>query len=421
MKVLLINKYYYIKGGSETYFFGLKKMLEDNKNEVMTFSMKDNKNLYSPYEKYFVENIDYDKGNILTKIKNSLKLIYSFESYNKLCKLLKDFKPDIAHINLIYHQLTPSVFFALKKYKVPIVFTVHDYKIICPNYKLYIKNHICEKCNNGKYYNCILNKCHKNSILFSMLMTIEAYVHKFLKSYEIPDKIICPSRYIQEKLIKFNINPDKLVQISNFLSEDYQRLANPKMAIKENSILYFGRLSEEKGINTLIEAKKLIDDNVILKIIGEGPLKENLIEKVRKEKIKNIQFLGFKTGEDLINEIRKCKCSILPSNCNETFGLTIIESFCLETPVIGSNIGAIPELITENITGYLFEANNVQELAIKINKLMGLDKTAYSNMITNCSNRSKDYLADGYYKKLINLYNDVISNSIQYINTMYGK
>lgn len=408
MKILLINKYYYIKGGSETYFFGVKKLLEDNGHEVIVFSMKDSKNFYSKFEKYFVKNVDYEKGGLFNKVLFSLKLIYSFEARKNLSNLIEEYKPDIAHVNLIYHQITPSIFQTLKKYNVPVVFTAHDYKIICPNYKMYCKNKTCKKCLGGKYYNCILNKCHKNSLFASAVITVEAYLHKLLKSYEVCKKIVCPSNFMKETLISAGINEEKLKFIPNFLNDDFKENVTGKKNKKEKVILYYGRLSEEKGINILIEAKKYVADDVKLKIIGTGPLKNELKLKIENENIKNIEFLGFKSGEELKDEIRKSLCSIIPSNWCEVFGLTIIESFSMGTPVIGANIGGITELVDEGVSGYLFDRNNVEDLVKKINKLVNLNNIKYNEMTNNCVAISKKYSSEKYYKELMKVYKEVL-------------
>ena len=281
MKVLLINKYNFIKGGSEIYTFGLKDMLIEDGHEVIDFSMKSLKNQYSKYSDYFVEEIDYSNNKLLNKVKNSINLIYSREACHKLEELIKKTKPDIAHVNLIYHQLTPSILHILKKFNIPIVFTSHDYKVICPNYKLY-NNGLCDKCINGTYINCFKEKCHKNSKAFSLLLTIEAYVHKYLKSYDLIDKIICPSEFMKEKLIRGGLSRDKLKKVPNFINPQYYINSEKYRTInKEKYLLYYGRLSSEKGLLNLMEALKLVKKEVKLKIIGTGPHEQELREYIK--------------------------------------------------------------------------------------------------------------------------------------------
>jgi len=411
MKILLVNKYFYIKGGSETYFFGLKKMLEDHNHEVIDFSMEDEKNFHSDYQEYFVANKEYENVGKVQKIKNALSLIHSNEAYKKLCKLIENTRPDIAHVNLIYHQLTPSIFHALKKYNIPVVFTSHDYKVICPNYKLYSKDEICNKCQGGAFYHCAINKCHKDSSLYSTLLSIESYFHKYKKSYQIADYIICPSNFMLEQLASAGYKREKLVHFPNFLTNDF--LNREAVGIKDNrTLLYYGRLSREKGLDLLLDANKLVQADYILKIIGTGPEEERLKKRVEDENIKNVIFLGFKTGDDLQREIREAKATIIPSTWHEVFGLTIIESYSVGTPVIGSNLGGVPENIIDKKTGYIFEANNADNLKDCIEEIVNMDKESeeYKQMEEACLSFKNKFSTEKYYKDLIELYKNLISN-----------
>ena len=274
MKVLMVNKFFYIKGGSETYYFSLKKLLEKNGHEVIDFSMKDERNFDSPYSRYFVNNIDYNKKqNFFTKVKLGLKIIYSTEAKKNLEKLIKDTKPDIAHLHIFQHQLTSSVIDVLKKYNIPIVYTAHDLKMICPNYRMLDREYrICERCKNDRYYNCLKNKCIKRSYLKSFIGMSEAYFNKYLKKYEKIDYIITPSEFYRKKFIEFGIEPKKIEHISNFL--DNTEIKYDKN-IDSNYYLYFGRLSEEKGIMTLVKVAQ--NTGITLKIVGTGIEEENIV------------------------------------------------------------------------------------------------------------------------------------------------
>jgi glycosyltransferase involved in cell wall biosynthesis len=407
MKVLLINKYYYLKGGSETYLFGLQKMLEENGHEIVTFSMEDKKNRESKFEDYFVENVEYSEENgLVEKVRNGIGLIYSRQAYDKLCSLIESTKPDIAHVNLIYHQLTPSIFHALKKYNIPVVFTSHDYKLICPNYKLFNNNEICQKCVNGNYTNCFINSCHKDSKLYSLLLTVEAYYHKWRKSYDIADIVICPSKFMYNQLEKNRISNEKLVHLPNFLTNDF--LEVEYRVQKANCILYYGRLSKEKGLDVLLDAKKKLKSVVNLKIIGTGPEEKRLKKRVQDENIHGVEFLGFKSGKKLVEEIQTAKATVIPAAWHEVFGLTIIESFSVGTPVIGSDVGGITELIEEGKNGFLFERNNAQDLANKIDELLNITSNDYLNMVEVCYNSREIFSPESYYDKLISIYEDLV-------------
>lgn len=407
MKILMIDKYHYIKGGSETYLFALKDMLEKNGHEIIMFSMNSKKNFPSKYSEYFVKNIDYKQGGI-KKITNALKLINSKEAYVKLCKLIEDTKPDVAHINLIYHQLTPSVIHALKKYNIPMVYISHDYKIVCPNYKLY-NNGVCRKCYGGKYINCVKTKCHKGSLVNSLLVTIEAYYHRFKRSYDLVDKIITPSNFVANELIKFGISSNKIKSLPNFLTVNHN--IDLSKIRKKNTLLYYGRLSNEKGLFVLMESLRYIKSDININIVGIGPEEKMLKTFIKDNKINNVNLLGFKSGQDLHNEIAKAKCTVLPSIWHEAFGLTVTESFALGTPVIGSKMGAIQENIEDKVNGAIFESGNSRELAEKINWIFSLDEREYRKLVENSINKSKEFDIDKYYTKIIGVYNEVILKS----------
>ena len=201
MKILLVNKFHNVKGGSETYYFGLGELLKKAGHEVIYFSMKDEKNVPCREEKYFVENVDFNApmGKV-GLIKASLKMLYSFEAKKKFDKLLRGEKPDIIHLNIFQSQLTGSIVDVAKKHKIPIVYTAHDLKSVCPNYQMMDKGQVCEKCINGNYMNCFKSGCMKDSKLKSLLATMEAYVYKFKKTYEKIDLVITPSAFYKKKI-----------------------------------------------------------------------------------------------------------------------------------------------------------------------------------------------------------------------------
>lgn len=409
MKILLIDKYYYRKGGSQTYLLELQAKLEGEGHEVIVFSMKSDENYPSKYKDHFVEHIDYTARGI-QKIKNSLKLIYSREAYNKLCCLIEKTKPDIAHVNLVYHQLTPSVLHALKKYRVPMVYVSHDFKLICPNYKLYNNDEVCRKCYGGKYLNCLTSKCHKGSSIASLLVTIEAYTHKWLKSYQLLDKIIAPSYYIEQELLKAGIDKNKIVCLPNFLTMKAEIDLNKIK--KEETLLYYGRLSNEKGLLVLLEALRQVKSNVQVKIIGKGPQQEELEQFIQKHQLNNVSFLGFKSGIELQSEIAKAKVTVLPAVWNEPFGLTVIESLSLGTPVIGTKVGAIIENIEDGKCGALVEKGDASQLAAKIDWIMTLSQQEYDCLVEASIEKSKKYSIDDYYIKLVKLYESITTKEI---------
>lgn len=405
MKILMVNKFFYIKGGSETYYFALKELLEKNGHEVIDFSMKDEKNFESPYSKFFVDNIDYNnEQNIFTKINSGLKIIYSFEAKKKFEQLIKETKPDIIHLHIFQHQLSSSIIDVATRYKIPIVYTAHDLKALCPNYKMLNSSGICEKCKGEKYFNCTKYKCIKNSKIKSLIGTLEAQFNKFRHTYDKINDVFTPSEFYRNKFIEFGYDAEKVVAIPNFLNEeeiDYEKLE------EQNYFLYFGRLSEEKGILTLIKAMSRI--NAILKIVGTGPLKDEIEKNIKDNNLTNIEVLGFKSGKELYTIVGNAKAVILPSEWYENGPYSAIESLKLSRPLIGSDLGGIPELIAEGKNGYIFKHGNVEELEECIRRLTNMPDEKLEEMQKYSEKIFKEkYTYTKHYNDIMQIYEKVV-------------
>lgn len=400
MRILMVNKFFYIKGGSETYYFALKRKLEREGHTVIDFSMKDDKNFDSPYTNYFVENVDYSKEATLgSKIKMALNIIYSREAKRKFEELVIKEKPDIVHLHIFQHQLSPSILDICKKYNIPTVYTAHDLKMVCLNYKMMHHGHICEDCKKGHLYHCALNRCVKDSFSKSCINTIEGYFHRWRKSYDVIDYIITPSEFYRKKLIEFGIDSKKVIHVPNFLDQECPSIK--KDGNHKNYYLYFGRLSEEKGIFTLIKSMHGIKS--YLYVVGSGPLKKEIEQYINDNHLYNIKMLGFKCGQELTDIVGNARAVVLPSEWYENGPYSAIEALQLGKPIIGADIGGIPELVKGN--GVLFSSGNVEDLnkvLVDFDKLSSADilrLEAKSRYIFGVS-----YTADIHYKKLIEIY-----------------
>lgn len=372
MKILMVNKFFYIKGGSETYYFALKRKLEEEGHQVIDFSMKDEKNFESPYSDFFVDNVDYSGNTSLSaKFRMACNIIYSQEAKKKFESLVLKEKPDIVHLHIFQHQISPSILDVCKKYNIPTVYTAHDLKMICLNYKMTRLGRICEDCKDGHLYHCAFNKCVKNSFSKSFINTIEGYFHKWRKTYDAIDFIITPSAFYRRKFIEFGVNPERVLHIPNFL--DQEKLSVNKRDDNERYFLYFGRLSEEKGILTLIKAMEGIHSD--LYIVGSGPLKEEIQEYVSTNNLTNIKLLGFKSGQELIDIVGNAKAVVLPSEWYENGPYSAIEALQLGRPIIGADIGGIPELVDGN--GCLFETGKTDKLFKNIYYLEHISEEEY--------------------------------------------
>lgn len=391
MKILMVNKYLYRKGGSESYMLDLAKKLSEKGHNVEFFGMKDEKNIVGS-ENLLVNNIDFNSKSF-RKLAYPLKVIYSAEARKKIKQHIERFRPDVIHLNNYNYQITPSILYEIKKYKIRVVQTVHDTQMICPYHRLfdYRKLEICEKCKGGKFYNCVLNKCIDNSLPKSVIGTIESYLYKTLGTYnKLIDKYICPSEFIQEKLIEYGFDKDKTIVINNFIKQK----PDTHISKKEDYVLYFGRLSPEKGIDTLLKVVRQTP-NIHYKFAGSGPMKNQL------KRYKNIECTGFVNGEKLNNIIRKANVTVLPSLCYENSPMTALESQMLGTPVIGTNIGGTKELVVHGKTGLLFNPNDTDKLKEYIVKIME-DKELADNLARNCLVHAAKFDIDKYTNILFN-------------------
>ena len=361
MKVLLINNYHYLRGGAERAYFDLGELLESKGHEVAYFSTQNPRNRRSQYSSYFVKDYDLrSKHNFFIWLWIWGRIIYNREARVKLEKLIRDFQPDIAHLHNIYHHLSPSVISALKKAGIPVAMSLHDYKLICPNYKMFRQGQICRECPGGKYYNCLKYKCVQNSRLRSLTSALEAYwQEKVLKIYEKVDLFISPCEHLKKRFLEAGFRKEKIKVLPHFLN--WEESLSQSEPDRKDYFLFFGRLSPEKGVETLLNALSETE-GVYLKIAGEGSEEDKLKKMVKEKNLSSqVEFLGYKDKEDLNNLIRNARAVIFPSVWEEVFGYAILESLALGKPVIASRVGAIPELIRDGQNGYLFEPGNSRE------------------------------------------------------------
>ena len=403
MKILLVNKYFYLKGGSERYLFNLARLLEKKGHQVIYFSMRDERNDRCPQEKYFIEPVDYENlPGWRDHWRRTRDLLYSREAKRKIAALVEAERPDIAHLHNIHHQLSPSIIHALKRREIPMVMTLHDYKMVCPVYTLFRRDRPCELCGGGRYYRCLLHRCTKDSYGKSLVNTLEMYLHhRILKVYRRLDAFVTASVFAARKMEEMGF-PAKIFHLPYFLDpEEYQ----PRYGAAGAEFCYFGRLSGEKGLFTLLQAAKGV--KATFKIIGEGPLRAKLEEQVNRDRIGNVRFLGYLSGEALAKEIRAALAVIVPSEWYELFGQAVTESFALGSPVIGSAVGAISELIEDEATGYLFTAGDVDGLRSKIRLL--LDNPTWS---ADMGRRARKFVENNFgpedhYRELMKIYQRV--------------
>ena len=392
MKILLVNKFYYPRGGDCIYTLELEKLLKAKGHEVAVFSMQHPNNLPSQYNSLFPSETVFSFSNKKGLKETLLRPFGTQEVKQKFNALLTAFKPDVVHLNNIHTQLSPIVAKMAYKKGIKIIWTIHDYKLICPRYDC-LKNgvEICELCFYDKKH-VLLNKCMKNNFIASTIAYAEALIWNKEKLQQYTDCFICPSQFIHDKMLQGGFNSSKLNTLCNFIDVEKTKKETYE---KGDYYCYIGRLSHEKGIETLIKAASQLP--YTLKIIGGGSLAKMLKDKTTGT---NIELLGFKNWLEIKELIGKARFTVIPSECYENNPLSVIEAKCLGTPILGSNIGGIPELIEEGVSGLLFEPKSVEDLKHKIEAMFQL-KVDYQQL---ASVSQQTYSSENYYNHLMDFY-----------------
>ena len=397
MKILLANKFYYRRGGDCIYTLNLEQLLKAHGHEVAVFAMDYPENMDTPWKKYFPTN--------MSKLMAFTRPFGSAEVKGKFKKLLDDFQPDVLHLNNVHTQLSPIMAELAHQRGIKVVWTLHDYKLLCPRYDcLKNGNTICETCFRGDKKACLDNKCMKGSKLASFIGYKEAVAWNRERLEASTDVFICPSQFMADKMVQGGFSKSKMRTLCNFIDVEKCKYApidgtdNTDRSIllpkKEDYYCFIGRLSHEKGVKTLIEAANQLPYKLV--VIGGGPLMDELKAAAHD----NIEFVGFKQWDDIKQLVGKARFSVIPSEWYENNPLSVIEAECLGTPVLGARIGGIPELVEEGKTGMTFSSGNIADLKEKIEKMWNADFDYQSIAIMSMER----YNAEKYYKNIINIY-----------------
>ena len=400
MRILLVNKFHYLRGGSEKYYFELAQLLKSKGHTVGFFSMKHEENITTGDPEYFVEEIDLNTGSKL----KALDVIYSQENKRLMAKALEKFKPDIVHINNFQRQLSASIIDAIKEKNIPIVMTAHDLNPICPASIMLYNGEVCDDCITKGYAQCIKKKCVKGSTLKSTLGVMDKKYYDIHKVFRKIDCIISPSEFNKNQLVNGKLKYNEIVALHNFVNEsernDY---------VLGDYAFYLGRLSKEKGILNLIEAIGDIP-NAKLLIAGDGPERERIEAYISEHKLDGrITLLGYQNQDSIHKYITNSRFVVIPSICNENCPYSVLEAMEIGKPIVASRIGGIPELIADGENGYLYKADDINELKEKLTLLLDDD-----DKVNRFAQKSRElyesyYSPDSYYNELIKIYNKVMS------------
>ncbi len=408
MRILLVNKYLFPKGGDAVATLQTYDLLKAMGHEVFVWGMAHPSNPEYPLSAYFVSNIDYDaRLSLRGQIALAMKVWYSFEAKKKMERVLDLVKPDIVHLNNFAHQISPSILDPIKRRHVPIVMTMHDFKLVCPVYSLTRIGRPCELCRRKRFFYCTLFGCMKGSYLKSAVNTIEMYLHhSLLHIYDAIDCFISPSVFLKDKLHDMGFR-GRVVHMPNFV--DTRRFSSIQRITGEK-VIYAGRLEPEKGLFTLVEAMR--GTNLRLDITGDGSARKTLERLVFDYGPGvNIRFPGHVSREELVSSYSGALFAICPSECYEILPFAVIEAFAMGLPVIGARIGGIPELVKDGVTGLTFTPGDSADLR---NKIMYL--TSHPDFIRKMGENARllveeRYTKENHYQNLIGIYEKEIRKS----------
>lgn len=402
MKILQVNNFHHVRGGSDKVYFDTANLLKSNGHEVIFFSSKSKHNMPCAQEEYFAEPTDYHRCKA-AGIKQAVNFIYNKDAEEKLQKLLDDHTPNIAHLHVFQSRLSSSILNVFQRNHIPLVMSVHEYKMICPVYKcMTAQFQVCEQCGGRRWWHCVQKRCNQGSLSRSSLSAIEAEIRSRRYPWdEMIDHFIMVSRFIYDCHLKyFPSLKEKSTVLHNFIVENMNDIA----CVEGDYILYFGRLSPEKGLRTLVSAANLLPD-VQFKLVGNG-VEEAVLREMAGD---NVSFCGFLQGTALTDVIKNSRLVVLPAEWYENNPISVLEAFSFGKPVIASDIGGLPELIDHGINGWLFSPGNVCELVETIQRALRLAPEVLNALgLAAFASHKKFSDADQYYKDLMNIYEGTI-------------
>jgi glycosyltransferase involved in cell wall biosynthesis len=408
MRILFCNKYNFPFSGTEIYIFEAMDMLRAAGHEVALFSMADPRGKPTPYDQHFVSHIDFKsaQGGIFKRGKHIAHAIYSGEARQKLRRMIQVFRPDVAHVRNIYHHLSPSVLWELKSQSIPVLYHLNDFKLLCPSYNMVSHGHACDRCREGQYWRVLTERCYSGPLGSGVVLAAEAYAQRWMHTYEkCVDGFLAPSRFVRDELVKHGWPGNQIEILPHF-----QRLPDTPPSAPEPGapILYFGRLSPEKGVADLIHAMQRVP-SVHLQIAGEGPQREHLEQLTSRLGLTNVEFLGHLSSSQLRHTIAASGFTILPSHAYETLGKSILESYAYSRAVIASDLGSRRELVEEGVTGLLYRVGDIEQLAGAISFLS--QRAALAAQLGSAGREfvRENHSPHSHYQALLTLYESMAS------------
>ncbi len=403
MRILYCNKYNFAFSGTEVYLFELMDLMRTHGHEVALFSMADPRGEATKYDQHFVPVIDFKRGapGLASSVKGAARALYSREARRKLRAMVTEFRPDVAHVRNIYHHLSPSILWELKAQGIPVLYHLNDFKLLCPSYNMVAHGRACERCHGGKFWRVVTESCYSGPPGATLMLAAEAYLHKWLRSYEsCVTRFLAPSKFVKDKLVENGWDAKKINVLPHFQKLPVSTAPEPPT---NAPILYFGRLSPEKGLTDLLRAMRSLP-YVSLKIAGEGPQRAELEELARQLDLVNAEFVGHVTGTELDQLICSSRFTVLPTRAYETLGKSILESYAWGRAVVASDLGSRRELVHEGKTGVLYRAGDVAQLTGAISFLVERPQLATAMGAAGRMLVAEQHSPENHYIALTTLY-----------------
>jgi glycosyltransferase involved in cell wall biosynthesis len=400
MRILYCNKYNYPFSGTEAYLFEAMELMRSKGHEVALFSMADPRGQPTPYDHHFMPHTDFKKpSGWLHEAALATRAIYSREARRRMRAMIAEFQPDVAHVRNIYHHLTPSILWELKAQTIPVVYHLNDFKVLCASYNLVSRGEACEACKGGAFWHALREKCYPG-LAERMTLVAEAYFHKWIGTYrKCVDCFLAPSQFVRDKFVEHGWDPERFEVLPHF---------QPVKAFEERSaenapLLYFGRLSPEKGVADLLHAMHRLP-NLRLIVAGDGPERERLEHLAAELGLANVEFAGQMRGAELQRAIANSRFTVLPSHAYETLGKTILESYAEARAVVATDLGSRRELVHAGKTGLLYRTGDVEQLASAIQFLSSQPELADKMGRAGQEQVRQRHAPGAHYEALVGLY-----------------
>jgi len=403
MRILYCNKYNFPFSGTEIYLFELMNLMRARGHEVALFSMADPRGDATAYDRHFVPHVDFkNRSGFIARIKGAAHAVYSTDARRRLRAMIRDFKPDVTHVRNIYHHLSPSILWELKKQGIPVLYHLNDFKLLCPSYNMVSQGHACESCKGGKFWKALTAECYPG-LGNRATLAAEAYVHRWLGTYrKCVDLFLAPSEFVRDKFVEYGWDANRFEVLPHF-----QQVSPIERPADGAPMLYVGRLSAEKGVDDLVRAMRRLP-HLRLVVAGDGPHRAALQQLASSLGLENVEFVGQVSPSKRDDLISASRFTVLPSHAYETLGKTILESYALGRAVVASDTGSRRELVRNGETGLLYRCGDVDELAKAIQWLAENPTAAERMGHTGREWLRERHTPESHYQKLSKLYTRLI-------------